>query len=103
MELVLRCAALADPHSLAWRLGSSADTAAARAARDRCYAHLLGVLRPLLGSGPAPRGAAPPAAAGPAAGATAAAAAGEAQDVPLTVQEQRAAKDIILKVHSLFF
>ncbi|KAF8069564.1 NUP155 [Scenedesmus sp. PABB004] len=96
VELVLRCAALADPHSLAWRHGSSADTAAARAARDRCYAHLLGVLKPLLGVGPPPTGA-PTGAAAAAAGAGGAGAGAEAEGALLTPAERGAAKDAMMQ------
>jgi hypothetical protein len=97
---VLRCAALADPHSQAWRLGSSADTAAARAARDRCYSHLLGVLKPLLGVGPPPV-AAPMGAAAAAAGTEGAGAGAEAEGSPLTPKERLAAKEAMMQVGSL--
>lgn len=96
VELVLRCAALADPHSQAWRLGSSADTAAARAARDRCYSHLLGVLKPLLGVGPPPV-AAPLGAAAAAAGTAGAGAGAEAEGSPLTPKERLAAKEAMMQ------
>jgi hypothetical protein len=97
VELVLRCAALADPHSQAWRLGSSTDTAAARAARDRCYSHLLAVLKPLLGVGPPPV-AAPLGAAAAAAGTAGAGAGAEAEGSPLTPKERLAAKEAMMQV-----
>eukprot|EP00879_Flechtneria_rotunda_P014909 GHRR01015578.1.p2 GENE.GHRR01015578.1~~GHRR01015578.1.p2 ORF type:complete len:614 (+),score=290.82 GHRR01015578.1:3672-5513(+) len=90
-ELVARCAAVADPHSLAWRLSSSSDTAAARAARDRCYSHLLEVLKPLLGVGQ-PLTVAPM---GPAAGQGGARS--EAQGAPLTPAERKQAKQNMMQ------
>lgn len=97
VDLVLRCAALADPHSLAWRLGSSGNTAAARAARDRCYSHLLEVLRPLLGVGPPPK-AAPVGAAAAAAGASGAGAGAVEEASLLTPAESGAAKEAMMQV-----
>jgi hypothetical protein len=97
VELVLRCAALADPHSLAWRMGSNADTAAARAARDRSYSHMLSVLKPLLGVGQAPM-AAPVGAAAAAAGAEGARAGAPEEGVALTPAERKAAKQSMIQV-----
>jgi hypothetical protein len=96
VQLVLACAALADPGSLAWRHSTATDTAAARAARDSCYAVLLEQLKPLLGLGAAPL-AAPLGAAADAAGAGAGAGA-STQGVPLTAAECKAAKDAIIEV-----
>eukprot|EP00878_Enallax_costatus_P016050 GHUV01016827.1.p1 GENE.GHUV01016827.1~~GHUV01016827.1.p1 ORF type:complete len:1150 (+),score=458.72 GHUV01016827.1:567-4016(+) len=95
VELVVRCASIADPHSLAWRHGSSADTAAARAARDRCYSHLLDVLKPLLRPGIEPVRAAPVGAAAAAAGDAGAGGAGAGapeEAALLTPTEAKAAK-----------
>lgn len=97
---MIRCAAVADPHSLAWRHGSSADTAAARAARDRCYSHLLNILKPLLGVGAPPK-AAPVGAAAAAAGDAGSGGAGAGapeEGALLTPTERRAAKDAMMQV-----
>lgn len=104
VELVVQCAAIADPHDLAWRHSSSADTAAARAARDRCYSHLLGVLKPLLGVGNAPR-AAPTGAAAAAAGDAGAGGAGAGapeEGALLTPAEAKEAKNTIVQVCSRY-
>ena len=97
----MRCANIADPHSLAWRHGSSADTAAARAARDRCYSHLLDVLKPLLRPGVEPVRAAPVGAAAAAAGdaGSGGAGAGAPEEAALlTPAEAKAAKDKMMQV-----
>lgn len=93
VDLCLRTAALADPENLAWRAATAAppEAAAARAARDRCYAHFLEPLRSL--------------AAGRALTVAAAAAAapkppGGGEGVPLAAPEVRAAKEAMFKVSS---
>jgi hypothetical protein len=95
VDLVVKVAQLADPHSLAARQGTTSDIAAARAARGRAYQHLLGVLKPLVVGVvmlAAPTGAA--AAAAGSSGGAGTQAAGKA----LTAVEMKAAKQAIIQV-----
>ena len=92
-------AQLSDPHSQASRQGASSDISAARAGRDRAYAHLLAVLKPLVQGQAllaAPVGAA--AAAAAAAGGPGGGAGAQSAGTALTRAEVLAAKEAIIQV-----
>lgn len=99
VALVVKCAQLSDPHSLAARQGSTSDIAAARANRKASYQYLLAELQPLIAGSQLL--AAPVGQAAAAAGANGGA--GQLKNgTPMSPAEMRAAKEAIIQVSRVF-